>query len=171
MGTGKERPRDWNGEVIWLLERIAGLLASQGPGTDSGDVPRGIATSDVFHYVRDSHTGVGPATEVTLQMPETTRMWHLFAMTYHRTAGSGTEVTPRVGQASGFAADGPDDRAAVGPQAVADGVNAVFCQMIPCRTDGDFRLYFRPGFDAGNDNAGTYQFWFVQGVETVESTP
>jgi hypothetical protein len=171
MPTSKDRPGAWNDDVIWLLERVAGLLADQGKGTGSGTLPRGIATSGVVHYVRGTHTDVGPAEETTIQLPQTTRSWLLVGLTYHRTGGTATAVEPRLGQAAGFTTDGPDDRVALGPQAVATGINAVFCKPIPLRADTDFRVYLRPGFDAGADNDGIYQLWLQQGIETAESTP
>ena len=61
MPTGKARPAAWNDDVIWLLERVAGLLHDDGRGTDSAAIPRGIAASAVVHYVRGTHTNVGTA--------------------------------------------------------------------------------------------------------------
>lgn len=170
MPTSKDRPRDWNSDAIWLWERLLGLVPGQGAGTPSDSLPRGIPTSDVLHYIRGNHESVDSTEETTLQMPITTRAWLLVGMSYHRTTGSGTTITQRVGQVAGFTTDGPDDRLALTTQAVGTLVNVAFCSPIPMHADSASKLYFRPGFDAGSDNNGVYQFWFKQGIETVESS-
>lgn len=167
--VSKARPGHWNDDVRWLLERIAGILAQQGRGTESTSLQRGIPASDVYHYISGSHVDVGSAEETTIQMPATTRSWRLRAITYHVTGGSAATYAPRLGQSSGFAADGPDDRLAIASMAVATPVNKVFCEAVPVRADASYRLYFRPGFASGADNDGTYQLWFEQVVETEES--
>jgi len=170
MPTGRARPGHRDDDVIWLLERLAGVLNSHKKGTDASTLPRGGPVSDVIHYLTASHTNATTSTEITLQLPTTTRSWELIAITYHRTAGTGTAMAPRVGQSSGFAADGPDDRVQVTSQAVTTAVNLVMCSPVPFHIDANGRAYFRPGFNTGSDNDGTYQFWFKQGILTEEST-
>jgi len=169
--TSKDRPGQRDDDTIWLLERLAGVLHSQGKGTDAASLPRGGPVSDIIHYLSASHANAGTSTEIVLQLPTTTKAWELVAMTYHRTAGTATAMAPRVGQAAAFAAGGPDDRVQIASQAVTAAVNVVFCSHVPFQADANGRAYFRPGFNAGADNDGTYQFWFKQGILTEESTP
>jgi hypothetical protein len=157
--------------VIWLLERVAGLVASEGAGTPSSGVTRGIGSDPVLHYFRDDLVDVDSSEEVVVQLPETSRSWLLVAISLHRTGGSATTFAPRIGQAAGFAADGPDDRAGFAAQAVGTPIQAVFCKPIPLRADSSFRVYVRPGFDAGADNDATLQVWIRESIETEESTP
>lgn len=164
-----DRPRDWNGQVIWLLERVAGLGSGYGPGTPSGSVPIGIGVNDVVHYVNGTHGAIGSGGVITLQLPETERTWLLAAFSYNRLAGSGNKITPRVGQVSGFADGGPDERVALAQQNANVKVNAVFQYPVPFWVDADYRAYFRPNFNSGSDNTGRYQFWFIQGRTTEES--
>lgn len=163
------RPKTWNDDIRWLLARIAGIDPSDNP--DSATIPLGIGASAVVHYVRGTHTNISPLDETTIQLPSTTRNWTLVGLTYHRTGGSASTVSPRLGQASGFTADGPDDRVSLGPESVASGINAVFCKPIPMYADSNYRVYLRPSFDAGADNDAEYQLWFEQGVDSGESTP
>jgi hypothetical protein len=171
MPTSKDRPASWNDDVLWLLERVAGLTASQGRGTGSADIPLGTAVSPVSHYVRLTPSGLGSTSVVTIQMPTTTTsQWRLLSVQWHRAAGSATTWAPRIGQTAAFVDDGPDDRLEVAAQAFTDPIRKVYCQPIPMTADGTSRLYFKPGLDAGSDNDLDLQFWFIQDYETEEST-
>lgn len=163
-----DRPRDWNGDVRWLLERIAGLAGS-GPGTPSGSLVQGIAVNDVLHYFEGTHAAFDSSGELTLQLPTTTRMWLLAAFSYNNDSGTGNKITPRIGQAATFADDGADERVALAQQNASAKVNAVFQYPVPFYVDGSFRAYFRPSYNSGSNNIGTYRFWFVQGVATTDS--
>lgn len=170
MPTSKSRPRNWNDDVIWLLSRALGLLHTSGAGTSAAAVPRGLPASPVIHRVRAAHITAGPATELTIQLPLTTRTWELVRWTYHRTAGSAVTMQPRIGQAAAFVAGSADEVAVVPPQPVGVGVFEGYIGAHPIRADANCRIYLRPGFDAGADNAGLYQIWLRQVFETEETT-
>jgi len=170
MPTSKARPATHNDDLLWLLQRIAGLTESEGKGTESDGVVRGIPSNDVLHYISGSHLGIDGTGEITLQLPTTTRNWMLVGMSYNRTAGAGANIAPRVGQVVTFVADSGDDRLTFASQVVADRINSVFASPIPFHVDAAFKAYFRPQYDAGADNTGDYQFWFIQGYETEESS-
>jgi len=65
-----------------------------------------------------------------------------------------------MGQAASFTNGDINERMAYSSTAVATATNDVFSTAIPCKTDSNGRLYFRPGFDAGSDNDGAYEFFF-----------
>jgi hypothetical protein len=172
MPTSKDRPRAWNDDVIWLLERVAGILASQGAGTGSGDLPRGIAASDVFHYLRLTPSDLDDSAVVALQMPTTDdTQWALAACQLHSSDGSATQWAPRFGQTATFADDGPDDRLGFASQAFTAPYRVVLCKAVPMHPDGDGKLYLKPGLNAGSDNDLDLQLWFRQLVTTETSTP
>lgn len=170
MPTSKDRPGDWNSDVIWLLERLAGLLANQGKGTGSVQVPRGAPGSPVVHYVRLTPTDLTSSSEVVIQMPETTRQWRLLSMQVHRVDGAASTWAPHVGQSSGFGIDGADDRLGLASQGFTTPFRKVFCQPVPMKADADFRLYFNPQLGGGTDNDIDLQLWFIQDFETEESS-
>lgn len=167
--TSKERPRSWNDDVIWLLERLVGLLGAAGR-IGSAEIPLGGPSSPVIHYVRLTPTDVAASGEVIIQLPDTTPQWRLLSAQLHKTAGSSSTWAPRVGQVSGFTDDGPEDRLSLDPQSASEPFRLVFCQPIPMKADADGRLYLKPGFDAGADNDADIQLWFVQDFETQESS-
>jgi len=176
MSTSKDRPGDWNSDVIWLLERLVGLLHSQSKGTGSATLPRGIPSSDVLHYVRlkaptdASVTDLGAAAEIAVQLPTTTRQWFLRSAQAHRVDGSATTWALAVGQVAGFVVGGPDDRAAFASQAFTTAFRKVFCSPLPLKTDATGKVYIKPQLDAGADNDIDLQLWFEQAFETEESS-
>ena len=172
MPTSKDRPGHRDDDVIWLLSRIAGLLGSQGKGTSSNAIPRGLPTSPVVHYIRLVATAVDltNTSVLILQMPITGSQWELDSCQLHRVDGAATVWAPRFGQIAAFADDGPDDRLGLDSQAFAIPFREVFCEPVTLRPDSADRLYFKPGLDAGTDNDLDLQFWFKEVVQTEEST-
>lgn len=164
-------PRSWNDRVLWLLEHLIGLDASAANGLS---LALGAPASEAVHYVRVSYTAGAPATtstETAIQMPSPgPRSWRLLAAHVVRTAGTGSTFAPRIGQAAAFVAGGIDQRVAYAAQPVGTPIDDVFCAPIPMRADPLGRLYLRPEFDAGADNVAIFDLWFVQAVETPEST-
>jgi len=171
MPTSKDRPRAWNDDVIWLLERVAGILASQGAGTGSGALPLGIAASDVLHYLRLTPADLAVGAVVELQMPPTETQWALEACQLHSTDGSATQWAPRFGQTATFTDDGPDDRLGFASQAFTAPYRVVLCKAVPLHPDGANKLYLKPGLNGGTDNDLDVQLWFRQLITTETSTP
>jgi len=165
------RPRSWNDDIRWLLGQIAGLSPDDGFGTDPVDIARGIAISKVTHYIRADHSSQDDTSQIVLQMPVGSRTWRLAALALHRTSGSATTHAGSIGQVIGYTIDDPDDRLGLCDIGVDRPIRKVFCEPIPMVADGSSRLYFRPQYNIGADNAGTHQFWFIQDFETAESTP
>ena len=161
------RPRSWNDDVRWLLERIAGLPGSAGPGTDPADLPQGIGVSDVIQYIAGTHTAIDSTGEITLQLPLTTRQWNLAAFSYIQDSGTANRIEVRLGQAAAFADDGVDERVHIQQQNSNTKVDIVFQYPVPFYVDADGRAYLRPGYNAGADNVGSYRFWFIQGHEVA----
>jgi len=116
-----------------------------------------------LYRVAGTHTNVGTSEETTLQLPAPgggAGVWLLSSFHYVRSGGSGANYTPRMGQAASFTNGDINERMAYSSTAVATATNDVFSTAIPCKTDSNGRLYFRPGFDAGSDNDGAYEFFF-----------
>lgn len=154
-------PRSWNDRVIWLLEHLLGLP----DGSDGLGLPLGTPNSPVYFRARVAIAAAGPAAELVVQLPTTTFAWEIVAFALVRSGGSGSTYAPRIGESVGFVADGIDERVTYDPQAVASPIRDVFCEAIPVLADAAGRLYLRPGFDAGADNAGTAEVWVRQAFE------
>lgn len=169
MPTSKDRPGHRDDDHIWLLERIAGVLHSQGKGTGSATLPRGVPASDVVHYLRLTPEDLDSASVVELQMPKTGTQWALVAAQLHRLDGSATTWAPRFGQVSGFVDDGADDRLGFTSQAFTAPYRKVLCKAVPMQPDGAAKLYMKPGLDSGSDNDLDIQLWFQQVTKTEES--
>ncbi len=117
----------------------------------------------IYRRIAGTHTNVGTSEETTLQLPQSggnarSEVWLLVSFHYVRSGGSAANYTPSVGQAASFT--GINKRLAYSSTAVGTAINDVFSTSIPCLTDTNGRLYFKPGFDAGSDNDGDYEFWF-----------
>ena len=119
----------------------------------------------VYRRIAALHTNVGTCEETTLQLPQSggenrKEVWLLVSFHYVRTGGSASNYQPRIGQSASFSAGGVEERVAYSSTAVGTATNDVYATPIPCLTDTNGRLYFRPGFDSGSDNDGAYEFWF-----------
>lgn len=166
-----KRPAQWNDDVRWLLARIAGLAPNDGRGTDTDTLPVGISNSVVSHYIRADHINQTSSSEIVLQLPVGgSRTWRMLSVALHQSSGSAPKHAGLVGQVAGFTADGPDDRLGLGSVNVANPISEVFLQPISFKADSNYRLYFRPQYSSGTNNAGTHQFWFIQDYETDTSS-
>jgi hypothetical protein len=119
----------------------------------------------VYFRVAGTHTNVGTSEETTLQLPQSggdyrIEAWLLVSFHYVRSGGSASNYQPRLGQAASFSAGDINERLAYSSTAVGTATNDVFSTPVPCRSDSNGRLYFKPGFDSGSDNDGEYEFWF-----------
>ena len=97
-----------------------------------------MAISDrILYRISGTHTNVGANEETILQLPTPGGsgggLWLLKSFHYVRSGGTAATYTPR---------------------------NEVFDADIPCKSDSSGRLFFRPGFNAGADNDGEYEFFF-----------
>ena len=123
----------------------------------------GSGSEPVFYRVGGAHLNVGTSEETTLQFPTaggSNQIWLLHSFHYKRSGGTAANYAPTVGNISGYAAGSINEMLAYASQGVGTAVNEIFSAPIPCRTDANGRLYFKPGFDAGADNDGDYEFFF-----------
>lgn len=157
-------PRAWNDRVIWLLERLLGIPSGF---SETDELPVGAPDSPVYTRVRLSITGASSSTELAVQLPTATRTWEVAGLSLVRSSGSASTWAPRLGENAGFAAGSIDERVAYDAASTATPINDVFCAPVPVRTDPSGRLYFRPGFDAGTNNAATAELWFRQAIEAA----
>lgn len=162
-----QRPKTWNDDIRWLLARIAGIDPSSHPS--SGDLPVGAPTSWVVERVRGSVTAQDSSSEVTVQLPTYATMWWLVTVRFFRTSGTASTYQFRLGETSGFTAGSIDERLAVKSRAVAKPIDDVLLGSpgvgVPLQVDASSRIYFRPGWNAGTDNAADWDLWFVQAIE------
>jgi hypothetical protein len=162
-----KRPKTWNDDVRWLLARIAGIQ----PGTwpDSGDLPVGSPTSWVVERVRGSVAGQDSTSEVAVQLPTYATTWWLVSVRFFRTAGSAATYQYRLGEVAGFVAGSIDERIVVKSRAVGKPLDDALLGSpgvgVPLQADGAGRVYCRPGWAAGADNAADWDLWFVQAIE------
>ncbi len=122
-----------------------------------------MSSDRVFYRVSGTHTNVTNAEETTLQLPTPgggAGIFMLRSFHYVRSGGSATTYTPRLGQVASFLNSDINERMLYSSTAVATPINDVFSSDIPVKTDANGRLYFRPGFNSGNDNDGNYEFFF-----------
>lgn len=159
-------PRSWNDRHLWLLEHLLGLPQ----GSNGLAIALGSPTSHVLLRVRVPVAAAGPATELPVQMPDGVRAWEVTAFAFVRTSGTASSFRPRLGEVASFVADGIDERITYDAQPVATPIRDVYCAPIPVRADSLFRLYLRPGFDAGTDNDGTAEVWLRQSFESEGSS-
>lgn len=118
--------------------------------------------------IRESVTAQGAAAEVTINLPLVGPRGVVFLrkFAFQRTAGAGATYAPRLGQAAaaGWVNGDIEEVVAYGATAVGTVTNEVFATPIPVMADANGRVYFRPGWNAGADNAATYEFWFEVAV-------
>ena len=119
----------------------------------------------LYTRISGTHSGVGASEETTLQLPQRTTgqggaIWILRSFHYVRSDGSAATYTPRLGQAASWTDSDINERMTYSSTAVATAISDVFAASIPCKTDSNGRLYFRPGFNTGSDNDGAYEFYF-----------
>tara|TARA_R110000824_G_scaffold117235_7_gene269110 strand:+ start:209 stop:604 length:396 start_codon:yes stop_codon:yes gene_type:complete len=119
----------------------------------------------IYRRIAALHASVGTSEETTLQLPQSggdnrREVWLLVSFHYVRTGGTAASYQPRIGQSAAFSASGVEERVAYSSTLVGTKINDVYATPIPCLTDANGRLYFRPGFNAGSDNTGAYEFWF-----------
>lgn len=123
-----------------------------------------MSVSDrVFYRASGTHTAVGTSEETTLQLPSPgggAGIFMLRSFHYVRSDGTAGNYLPRLGQAASFTNGDINERMVYTATAVGTAINDVFSSDIPVKTDATGRLYFRPGFDNGNDNDGDYEFFF-----------
>ena len=120
-------------------------------------------------YLRISgtHLNVGTSEETSIQFPPQggntgPEIWLLVSIHFVRTGGTAANFTFRLGQAVGWTNDDINERVTYATQAISADptINDVFASPVPCLTDANGRLYFRPGYDADVDNDSTFEFWF-----------
>ena len=122
--------------------------------------------------IRGTHLNVdtldGTEEETTIQFPPQggntgSEIWLLVSVHFVRTGGSATTFTFRLGQSAGWTNDDINERVTYATQTIATDptINDVFASPVPCLTDSNGRLYFRPGYNTGtDDNDSEYEFWF-----------
>ena len=123
--------------------------------------------SPLYVRVAGTHSSATTNEETTLQLPQRITgqggaIWILRSFHYVRSGGSASNYRPRLGQAASWTNDDINERMTYASTAVGTPISDVFTATIPCKTDSNGRLYFRPGFDGGSDNAGSYEFFFEQ---------
>ena len=164
-----KRPKTWNDDIRWLLARIAGIDPSSYP--DSGDLPVGSPTSWVVERVRGSVTGQDSTSEVAVQLPTYATTWWLVSVRFFRTSGSAATYQYRLGEVAGFVAGSIDERIVVKSRAVAKPLDDALLGSpgvgVPVQADGTGKIYFRPGWASGADNAADWDLWFVQAIEAT----
>jgi hypothetical protein len=123
-----------------------------------------MARGPAYLYVTAAHLNVGTAEETTLILADKSEVFVLVSFHYVRSGGTAATYTPRLGQAASWTNDDINERMTYASTAVAVATNEVFTSPIPCKTDSNGYLYFRPGFNAGADNDGNFEFVFAKGL-------
>jgi len=119
-----------------------------------------------LYRFRGTHLNVGTSAITTIQLPtaradgRAAKSWLLVGFHYKRSGGTAATYAPTLGQVNAWVAGGIEERMTYTATAVATAINDVFSAPIPCRTDLNGRLFFRPGFNTGTDNDGDFEFWF-----------
>ena len=124
-----------------------------------------MAINRSLYRVAGTHLNVNTNEQTTLQLPQKNAgqgdLWLLTSFHYVYTAGgTAASYIARLGQASGWTNGDINERMTYASALVAVATSDVYAAPIPCKTDANGRLYFRPGFNAGADNDGEYEFYF-----------
>jgi hypothetical protein len=119
-------------------------------------------TDRIFYRVSGTHSSVSSSEETTVQLPTPSGnagIWLLKSFHYVHSAGTVT-YTPRLGQTAAWTNDDVDERMTYSSTTAGDNISDVFAADIPCKSDSNGRLYFRPGFASGSNNSGAFEFFF-----------
>jgi len=158
-----DRPKTWNDDIRWLLARLLGIPSG------GGEIPVGAPTSFVLERVQGSVLGQDSASEVAITLPTYTKFWWLVAVRFYRTSGTAANMQFTMGEIAGYTSGSIQERVSVRQRAVSKPIDDVLLGSpgagLPLQTDGSSQLHFRPGWNAGADNAADYDFWFVQAIE------
>tara|TARA_R110000824_G_scaffold156881_1_gene330188 strand:- start:379 stop:768 length:390 start_codon:yes stop_codon:yes gene_type:complete len=123
-----------------------------------------MAVNRSLYRIAGTHLNVNTTEETALQLPQKNAgqgdLWLLTSFHYVRTGGTAASYIARMGQVAGWANSGIDERLTYASALVAVATSDVFAAPVPCKTDSTGKLYFRPGFNAGLDNDGEYEFYF-----------
>ena len=85
-------------------------------------------------------------------------IWLLVSFHFVDVSGGGSTWAPRLGQSAGWTDADIDER--YNKASGSASIREVFVQPIPCQTDANSRLHFRPEYDGSADNVCNYEFWF-----------
>lgn len=109
-------------------------------------------------------TGAGTTHSVSVQLPILTKdgtarreTFVLKALRFVRTGGTAANYTLHLSEASAGALSDINVAVQYASDVVANPINEAFLPEVPIRTDSAGRIYLKPGFDAGADNAFSYK--------------
>lgn len=95
---------------------------------------------------------IGTATKVAIETSGTTGLVQVYRLKLKRTAGSGTNLTPKLFSTSGATAGSAQQQFVGSATAIAD-LFDVACTGVYFQTDATGKFYLAPTPDAGADNA------------------
>ena len=123
---------------------------------------QGSKTGRLFFSFKVTYTDVAAAQESTIQFPQgiKKRVWFLMSQHFNRTGGSAANYQFSIGDVTGFTTATGNELLLADSEAVGTVVHDIHESPIPMWSDSDFKLFFKPGFDAGVDNDGTVELIF-----------
>ncbi len=154
MANGVARLR-----VFWLLALlvfgVSALAPVQGclPAHAAAQPFRDPALKEIAGTV-SSHAA---ASEITLQVAGTQVWAEVVAIELVRSSGTAANWAPALGNVATFVAGSIDERIKFSSAAVGTKINESMSPAKPIKTDTSGRLYLRPVWDAGSNNAAAYK--------------
>ena len=123
-------------------------------------------TGKTYFRVQITYTSVGTSQETEIVFPGNRgkHYWHLEDFHIVKTGGTGVNWAPRLGNASGFAADSINEVMGYNTAADSTPIHDMWASPgLPAWTDSHFKLYFAPAFSGSSNHNASVELIFCKG--------
>ena len=123
---------------------------------------QGSKTGRLFFSFKVTYTAISASQESVIQFPPgiNKRVWFLMSQHFNRTDGTAANYQFSIGDVTGFTTGTGNELLLSSSEPVGTVTHDTHESPIPMWSDSDFKLFFKPGFDAGSDNDGTVELIF-----------
>jgi hypothetical protein len=111
----------------------------------------------VYKEIAGTVSSEGASSEITLQVAGDQVWVEVVSIELVRTSGAAANWAPALGNVATFTAGSIDERIKFSSAAVSTKINQSMDPVKPIKTDTSGRLYLRPVWDAGSNNAAAYK--------------
>ena len=118
-----------------------------------------------YFRVQITYTNVGTSQETTIVFPGNRgkHYWNLEDFHMVKTGGTSVAWAPRLGNASGFAADSINEIMGYTSASDATPIHDMWAAPgLPAWIDSEYKLYFAPAFASASDHDASIEFIFSQ---------
>lgn len=107
----------------------------------------------------ETRTGAETTEIRTCKVADSTAKILVLRFAAKRSSGTGANWQPRLANVAAFTNDDFSEKITEDSAAVTTRINKTYANGgVPVRTDSEGKVYFKPCFDAGSDNAYQYEF-------------